>query len=318
MRKFNTTFLMILSLTALLSCDDVLEEDITNDNMQIISPTEGTIISGNTASFSWHSLDGADDYRIQILNNQQQYIVDSLVGNTSFSYILNPGNYQWRVKGKNFAYETAYTFPVNFSMEASDELSNQNIVLLTPSANLYTNNDNHNFTWNGIPSAETYTFEIIKNLNGQQTILQEPTLTTTSFNPNASTFNEDAEYIWKVKAVNATSETVFSQRSLFLDRESPNQPALVSPADQETTSTMTVTFNWTNGADTGNIQSQITNTIEIASDINFNTLIHTSNTINNSYQYDFTSVGTYYWRVIAKDGALNISDPSVFRTIIIE
>ncbi|MFI0429533.1 hypothetical protein [Mariniflexile sp. HMF6888] len=317
MKTQNKGLLLLMLLTLSFSCDDILEEDITNDTIQIISPNEGMTTDGNTVQFSWGGLDGADGYRIQIIKSNQVYEVDSLITTSTFKYVLNSGTYQWRVRAENFAYSTAYTFPISFHVETSDDLSNQNVALATPSVDLYTNNKNITFTWQGITSAISYKFELIKSLNGEQTILPETDVTASNYTIDPNLFNDDAKYIWKVKAVNATSETVYSQRSLFIDTVAPNQPALTSPADQGTATT-TVAFNWTNGTDSGNIKSTITNTIEIASDIDFNTKIHSASTVNNTYQYVFSTLGTYYWRIKAIDAATNESDFSIVRSLVVQ
>lgn len=317
MKTLNKAFLLILLFLFITSCDDILEEDISDDNIQIIYPREGTVNDGNTVQFSWKHLTGADDYRIQIINENQVVVLDSLVSSNVFNYVIDPGNYDWHVRGENFAYSTLYSFPVNFTVQTSDDLSKQNVILSTPSINHYTNNTDFIFTWEGISSAATYTYELIKNLNGEQTLIQQPGILVTSFSANSSTFDEDAEYIWRVKAINATSETIYSQRSLFIDRISPNQPSLTSPVDQIVTAN-TVVFNWTNGTDSGNVKSSISNTLQISTDIDFNTLVHTSNTSNNTYQYVFNDAGTYYWRVKAVDASTNESDFSIVRSVVVE
>lgn len=310
----------ILSLLVIISyyaCDDILEEDITDDSIQITYPLEGAVIDGNNVQFSWQHLDGADDYRVQVLNENQTIIVDSLVSENQLTYSIGEGSYQWRVKGENFAYETEYTFPVNFSVDISEDLTNQSVILSTPSDNLYTNNTDITFTWNPVVNANSYTFEVLKNNNGQTTIYQESEIANTSSNIDSSLFDVDAEYIWKVKAVNNSSETSYSERSVYIDRVEPNTPVLNTPNDNSINSSL-VTFNWSNGTDTGNIQSSITNTIEIASDINFNTILLSDDTQNNTYQYTFSSTGDYYWRVKAYDSAGNESDNSITRTLTIE
>lgn len=317
MKTQNIKLLILISMTLMLSCDDILEEDITNDLVQTISPIEGVIIEGNTIQFSWRALDGADDYRIQIIKSNQGYEIDSLVTTNTFTYIIDPGAYQWRVRGENFAYKTAFTFPINFSAQLSDDLSNQSVSLLTPTPDIYTNNANLTFTWAKLEHADTYNFDLVKKIGGEQTVFQQTDITSTSLNMDAAIFDEDAEYIWKVKGVNLSSETEFSKQSLFIDRDAPNQPALTTPADEGIT-TKTVTFNWTNGSDNGNVKSEITNTIEIASDVDFNTVIHTASTLNNTIQYEFDEAGTYYWRIKATDDAGNQSDYSIVRSIEVE
>ncbi|MEP1490163.1 MAG: hypothetical protein ABJK28_17220 [Algibacter sp.] len=317
MKIINNTFLVAILLLLSCACDDILEDDITNDNVQIAFPIEGSLIDGNVVQFSWQDLDGADNYRLQIIKSNQLLEVDSLITANTFDYTLSPGTYQWRIKGVNFAYETAYIFPINFSTQSSSNLTDQDVALLSPSIDLYTKNINTIFTWSKLASATSYNFELIKNLGGEQTIFQQADILSGTLTLEASLFDEDAEYIWKVKALNETSETTNALRSLFLDRVIPSQPGLTSPTDQDTVTT-TVTFNWTNGADSGNVKSSITNTIEIASDVDFNTITHSETTSNNTVQYEFTSTGTYYWRVKAIDAASNTSDYSIVRSIIVE
>jgi len=317
MKKAIKIIVVLLSVFN-FSCDDILEEDISDDNLQIISPTEGAVIEGNIVQFSWQELDGADDYRIQISNSNQALVVDSLSTSSNFNVALNPGHYQWRVKGENFAYSTQYTFPVNFSVEASDNLTTQNIILSTPSNNFYTNDTNFILTWQAITSADYYSLDLVKLIGGEETILQETNINATSFTIPSSLFDEDSEYVWKIKAVNSTSETNYTQRSIFIDRQSPNQPSLVSPSDMEVFLTSIINFNWTNGTDTGNVQSATTNTIEISTDINFSSLLVTEDLQNNSYQYTFDNSGSYYWRIKTFDSSGNVGDYSIVRSLTID
>ena len=318
MERLNNITIILIMIITLIACDDILEEDISNDVVQITSPMEGAMIDDNTVQFSWQNLEGADNYRIQIIKSNQEYELDSLVSTNTFTQILDQGSYQWRVKGENFAYQTSFNFPVNFSIETSLDLSGQSVVLLTPSENLYTNNKDIIFSWEEIAIADSYSFMLIKNLNGEQTVYQQEDILTESLSIEASSLDEDSEYIWKVKAVNGSSETSFSQKSFFVDTVVPNQPTLSSPVNGEIVSPNTVVFNWINGADSGNIQSLITNTFEISTDIDFNTILHSVSTTNNSTQYEFVASNTYYWRVKAIDAATNNSDYSIVRLITVE
>ncbi|QXP58406.1 hypothetical protein [Olleya sp. HaHaR_3_96] len=317
MQRINN-ILIILVLLFTISCDDILEEDISDDLVQITSPINNITLIGNTVNFTWQPLNGADSYRIQISELSQNIILDSLVSTSNFSYVMNSGSYQWRIKAENFSYQTDYTFPANFSLETSQNLDNQTVVLQTPSQNLYSNSNDFVFTWDELEAATSYDIDLLKNTTGLETVFQLSNITDNGVSVAASYFTDDAEYIWKIRGVNAMSQTDYSERSLYIDRQSPNQPNLVSPAELETTSTETVTFNWLNGTDTGTLQSEITNTFEIATDINFNAILYTEQTSNNTSQYEFTTTGTYYWRVKAVDLAFNQSDFSIVRTLVIQ
>jgi len=102
-RQIKLLTYILIGFTLLYACDDILEEDITNDVVIVTAPTSGQIVQGNVTEFSWQSLDGADEYRLQVLASDQQIITDSIVSNTSLNLNLLPGQYQWRVKGRNFA-----------------------------------------------------------------------------------------------------------------------------------------------------------------------------------------------------------------------
>ena len=203
-------------------------------------------------------------------------------------------------------------------VQESQDLTGQSVLLEVPTENIYLNVPVTIFNWEKISAADSYEFTLIKKTSGEQVVFQDNNVTSNSISIDALLIDEDAEYIWKVKAVNTSSETAFSERSFFIDTVIPSQPTLTTPDDETTVEPSTITFNWTNGADTGAIKSSITNTLEIATDANFNSILHAEETVNNSVQYEFTNTNTYYWRVRAIDAATNQSDYSIIRSIIVE
>ena len=78
------------------------------------------------------------------------------------------------------------------------------------------------FNWQGISSATTYDIEVINTANGQMAYSAN-NLTETSVNVNNTNFTQDAGYQWRVRAVNATSQTPFATRTFFVDTVNPNQ-----------------------------------------------------------------------------------------------
>ena len=321
--KRNNTFssLLILFLSiALLSCDDIIQEDITNDTVTIITPTEGQTLTTNVVPFQWNYLDGADQYQIQVSNSTNLIVVDSVVNSTTLNHPLVPGSYNWKVKGINSAYHSSYTIPVSFTVNASDDLSTQTMVLNTPSDNIYINaSSNINTTWTAITAATSYTFELDKNVNGAvTTLITVPNITGTSYSISSSQFSNDAAYIWKVKAVNSnnSTETLYKSRTIHFDSQVPGVPSLTSPVDNHTTTETTINFEWSNPTDTGVVQSPITSILEIATDINFNTAVQSFD-INGTSKSHTLTTGTYYWRVKNKDAATNVGGYSTPRKLTI-
>jgi len=312
---------MSLLFSTVFSCDDIVEEDLTNDSVTTIAPTTGQVITSNTVLFQWDGLDGADDYKLQIENDNNVIVLDSLTANTNLEYPLEPGLYKWRVRGENFAYQTAYTFPVDFVVEASNDLTNQNIFLNTPTNNFYTNTPAGILTtWSAISTADSYTFELEKLLSGNTTTAyQEPGITNTSHTIISSFLNEDAEYVWKVKAINnsTVTETEFSNRSIFLDTTLPNTAILVSPANNSNALVDTeVVFTWDTGTDPGIVNAPLTNILEIATNTAF-TNADTYNVSSNSQSITFIVAGNYYWRVKTNDDAGNQGVVSTTNTIVV-
>lgn len=118
MRKYRSIFWVVIC-TLLLACDDVFEEDITEDRIVLVNPENEANISGNTVQFDWVAIEGADSYRIQVLDNQQIIVLDSIVTVPSLSQQIEGGVYNWRVRGENFAYITAYSELSSFSLSGT-------------------------------------------------------------------------------------------------------------------------------------------------------------------------------------------------------
>lgn len=307
MKKFNSTILIIL-VCITLSCDDVFEEDITNDVLTMLSPKNGEEIEGNSIQFQWIGIEGAEAYRIQINNKKNQAIVlDTVVETTVYNYAINPGSYQWRVRGENFAYHTAYTFNSEFTVNSSLDLSEQVVSLKTPLNNIYTNEVELAFSWQGITTADFYKFQLLKISNGtEELIFENKSVLDTSIVLTSTTITEDAEYIWRVSAENESSFTEYFARTLFVDTQEPPAPNLITPTlNQNFNIGQDVNFSWNFDNDTGVVKSGISGTIEISSNETFSNIILTDTNANGTFSSQFDSAATYYWRVKGLDDAGN-------------
>jgi hypothetical protein len=311
MKTFLKPFYFTLLLLTVISCEDILEEDITNDIINPISPTEGTVVESNIVNFQWNILDGADNYRVQLFDNNGVIVLDSVVSQTNLTHPVSSGDYKWRVRGENFGYQSTYSLPVSFSVIESTNLTTQQVILSSPSNSFYTNTNSINLAWQDLAPADTYNIEIINVTNGSSIVYQQSGIANTVLNLSNMVFSTDGEYIWKVKAVNTTSATPFSSRTIFIDRTAPNQPQLGLPANNSTQLiNQALTFNWTTAADSGTIQSALSYVIEFSNSNTFATLTQSSNASTNSLQQTFTAVGDHYWRVKTLDAAGNVSSYS--------
>lgn len=306
MKAISKVLLGFLCLT-FYSCEDILEEDISDDIVFTIYPTEDLIIESNVVNFQWNTLDGADDYRLQIFNTSNVIVTDTLISETQVILPLVEGTYRWRVRGENSAYQSTYSLPVLFYVNESENLSTQQVILTSPVTNYYTNNSNLTLGWNALSAADSYDFELINNTLGGSIIFQQTDISAINYTLNSTILNTDGHYTWKVKATNSISETGFSTRDFYLDTVLPNQPINSLPANNSTQLiNQNINFNWSIASDSGIVQSLISFRIEFSNDINFTTILQTSSVNTNSFQQLFNSPGDYYWRIRAIDAAGNI------------
>ncbi|PKB18322.1 hypothetical protein [Flavobacterium sp. 5] len=309
MRTINKLIIIALAILA-YSCDDILEEDISNDTIQAISPTNDAIIESNVVNFKWNSIKGADKYRIQVFESNQVLLLDSLTNKTNLTLPLKAGSYIWRVRGENYAYQSIYSFPLNFSTNIPNDLTNQQVILSSPENDKFLNFTNVSLNWETLDNATSYSIKIINTATTQE-IYTKADLTDTSITLNIANL-VDGTYEWRLKAKNANSETKqYSVRKFNIDTTAPNQPKNTLPADNSTQpANSSITYTWNIATDTGNAKSTISYVIEFASDIDFNSIIQTQNSNSTTLQQTFSATGTYYWRVRAIDGAGNIGTNS--------
>jgi len=319
--KARTKILLILLALCLCNCEDILEEDISDKTVSINFPGDGQEIISNVVNFQWNEIDGADDYRIQVYENSQNIVLDSLVGSNTFSYPLAAGSYQWRVRGENFAYKTAYSFPVSFTLVETDDLTNQQVQLTSPSSSFYTNNAATTFLWSAINVAQYYNFQLVNVTNGNSIVYQQEQITGTSLSLTASTINQDAQYQWKVLAVNTDNDTQtqYSTRTFYIDTTAPATPQNSAPVNNaQINLSQSVNFQWNISSDIGAVTSPISYVLEIATDQGFSSIIETATVSISSYQYTFSTSGTYYWRIRAFDTAGNVGAYSTASKIILQ
>ncbi|RTY91797.1 hypothetical protein [Flavobacterium sp. GT3R68] len=322
MKTINKILLFALVIM-MVSCEDIFEEDITNDTLQTISPQNNEEVESNVVNFQWTAIDGADEYRVRVYGSNQAIVLDSLVSQTHLSYPLPEGSYQWRVRGENFAYQSAYSFWSNFSMIESDDLTAQFVVQSSPNNNIYVNSANLNFSWQSMANATSYSI-VVKNDATTTVVFSNPDIVGTSIllnNPNPADI-PDGVYQWSVKAKNATTATETEDatiRKFSIDRVVPNQPGLTAPTNGATPLINTsITFTWTVATDSGVVMSPINAFIIEFSHDNFATApFLTLNASTTSISQSFDTSGDYYWRVKARDEAMNISTSSAIRKFVI-
>jgi len=290
-------------------CSDFIEEDIENDTLVLIGPADGSTTETQSLTFWWEYLDGATQYRLQIVkptfDNMVSLELDTLLSENKFLFTLYPGDFEWRVRAENSAYVTAYTTH-SISIEEAQNISEQKIVLISPQENLAINDGSVNFTWNELAIADNYTFEIyMKSWQGESAM--DPVDITSN---EISLDMPDGKYSWGVKANDTIKKqsTPYANRLIYIDTVDPNVPVLSSPTDKSSDTNKDQSFVWNYSED--NEVSEVDFLIQISDQTDFSSIIQEEEVDNKQLDYTFDKNGTYYWRVMAKDKAGNESSYS--------
>ncbi len=114
MKFFKIVLAGVLGAYFLYGCDDILVEDISEEAVAVIAPVDGSVLSDQEVNFSWNPLDGATEYHLQVVypdfENAKKLVLDTVVAETNFTEALALGEYEWRLKGINNYYETAWLY----------------------------------------------------------------------------------------------------------------------------------------------------------------------------------------------------------------
>ncbi|MEM8927864.1 MAG: hypothetical protein AAGC45_06655 [Bacteroidota bacterium] len=116
-KKLLPLFFLLCLLTG---CEDIFEvTDISNEQVQLLAPTNQSVVMDSIVNFNWNGVEEADAYLIQVatpdFENAIQIVLDTVVSIDStfvgnrISKQLPDNTYQWRVQAQNSAFSTAFS-----------------------------------------------------------------------------------------------------------------------------------------------------------------------------------------------------------------
>ena len=306
-KKSNIIMLLLfLPLITFLACSDVFETNIEGKTIRLLSPKDSLISTTNLVNFSWEKLEGAEKYNIQIVSNTftnpYSYVCDSNVSGTFFSFVLPAGNYQWRVKGTNFGYSSNYSYR-SFTISLSSDISSIIPQLTAPVTGDTSNKTTYLFTWNSIPYATDYRYELWQGKAGSGTKVCSIILDTNRFQ---YTLTQEGYYEWQVRGENNSSNTPFSISSLFCDTTRPAQPLITYPQYNLSIADSNITLLWLRTDVPGSLEYD---SLLLYSDSLKYVNIGTYKVFNKSYTQKFNN-GSYWWMVKPYDVAGNSNNSS--------
>ena len=89
--KANNKYTVLFSLVLLVACSEIiLEKNITNKTVVLLSPQDSTSLKTLTPSFWWEEVEGARTYHIQIVSpsfeSPVRLFVDSIITKNKFEF----------------------------------------------------------------------------------------------------------------------------------------------------------------------------------------------------------------------------------------
>lgn len=290
------------------SCADVIEPDISSKKIEIKSPANGVIMQSLTPTFSWNSLDGATKYNIQIAYpsfDSVKVLIDTTIKNTTYTKQLTSGKFEWKVRAVNTNYFGVFTDIRKFSIDSSLNITNQIVSLTSPTQNSgeYSTNLTQTLTWQALPIAKSYNVKIT-DADNATTIKYG--ITDTKY---VATFTKEGTYSWTVQAIDAdfTSNKFAEISTFYIDKTSPSVSITNASTDSLNVKTSdTLTFTWASS----DAKKLIGDSIEFfAADSNIVSSTYGSLFISpTEKKYKLikpSTVGTYWFRIVAVDAAWN-------------
>lgn len=146
------------------------------------------------------------------------------------------------------------------------------------------------FSWDAVSGATGYRVQIALD-DEFMTVVHDQIVAS---NTHTHLLEDANTYYWRVRAVN---DGVWSTVYQFTLTPSIATPTLIAPADMTITTAHLMTFTWNSVNGVSDYQ------IQISTKSDFTDIINDQTVVSPTHSFEFTSFGTYYWRVRANYSA---------------
>ncbi len=299
----------ILLLLVLTGCSDIIEADLTDLTVSLLTPQDRDTVSTNVVTFRWTEVPDAETYRIQIatpdLVAPELFLTDSVVSTPTVTFAMAPGAYEWRVRAQNSSSHTEYAVR-RLVVVAATSLEDLTPILIAPTANAHLMEADVALEWEPLPGAQDHRLEVREtDQNGPLVLVQ----VITGGSATLSAWPEGI-YVWGIQGQNNNSVSAFSYRTFTVDRTPPTAPLLIAPANNAGLPNTTFTFQWQSGTDLNGTRDTL-----IVADAN-QVEVRRIGVAATSWP-DSLGTGTYQWSVRTTDEAGN-GTTSTLRTLTIQ
>lgn len=298
-----------------MACEDFIEPSIEHTTVSILAPANKLETNSYQQTFWWNPLSHAIFYRLQVVSpgfdSVSKLVLDTLIRTEKFVYTLDPGKYQWRVRGENGSSVGNYSDRVLAVFPST--LTDQILQITAPSSGVNSSRQDLRFEWLRLFGAKTYRIQIdANNFQDEKAMALNVTTDNLSYLHNLAT---EGTYQYRIRAENATENSKWSNVGLITyDNTGPAAVTLRSPADKLQV-VKPVSLTWNKVEDAVSYELSIFKADQ-------QTLFNQTFPLRlSTTEYTFNSGDageTVSWRVRAFDRAGNASAYSEFRTFIIQ
>jgi hypothetical protein len=236
--------ILTLFIFIFASCSEFIEPSLEKQEMHLLAPSDGSETNSYQQTFWWQAVGDAFQYRLQIVTpnfgNIEKLVLDTTVWTDKFTYTLDPGQYQWRVRAENGSSQTVYATS-GLTIQPSS-LTNQIVQIQAPAHTSYTPTADVRYEWLRLFGATQYRLQVDKNnfADENKLVLNQLTdkLVFTSALPAEGTYQV------RVRAENATENSRWSvTRNFTYDVTPPLKVILTAPTNAQTV-TKPVVLTW--------------------------------------------------------------------------
>jgi hypothetical protein len=273
----------------------------------LVSPANNALnVNKDTVAFNWNDVTGASYYVLQVARtNDFSNLVVSLDSLTVSNYTLinklgYDSTYYWRVqchsKGGYSPWSVVRYFSTGPSLPPK-------VALIAPANTEGFLSVNPLLVWAKTIRTERYIIQVSTDTTLTPIVFTD---TITSVNDTdvtvSTTLLNNSKYFWRVCAGNVSGLGPWSDVRSFKTRL--EQPILLLPANNATNVALPVTFSWRKTPASSSYR------LQIATDINFNTIVLNNTPIPDSFYTCTTLLSTtqYYWHI----RAYNATDSSAW------
>jgi len=290
-----------LILWGVTGCDELIVKDISNRQIEVLTPSPDAVLSDGAIRFSWEKLDYADYYRLILvsrsLSDMGATIADTLLDGNTFVPLesLISGTYEWRLQAYNSEYQTraqAY----NFRIQMHKDIRAETVTLLSPQDNAELESGAVVLSWEPLAGADSYRLVVASpGFGNAQQVLADSTLTGTFCRITLP----DGDYQWRLDGRNeefTSLPVTASFRVRSIADLSDKTVEVVSPKSGHVLTSNNVLFSW--DAIAGAEEYRIT---VVSPDFsNIQQLLEDTSTAETNFRITLPD-GNYQWRVQAQN-----------------